>query len=287
MKKITIIFFLVVSILNNSCAVFMTSRQAERKEGEFIYLDKKLLNADLKPEFEIFNNDIKLTLRSYNTYDYKQKVYSKDSKDFQWWWLLADLLIGSWVGLINEITFISIAAAFQNYGLLFMAGLIQIITWLAYIVGSWWWANSMEKSEIIEKNRSIISDVLSNTSFSLKIGPETIDGETDERGIAFIKIDKKDLIFGNVDLMVRTNYGEILSQKIDVKNFTDLTYANSIKTITEKPQKNEPIKEAVIIEKKRIETEFKADIDYNIPKTKQVNKDGVAIIIGNKNYKNN
>ena len=272
-NKILISSLLIMSLFTNSCATFMTNREEARKEDLVIELDKKLLKSELKPKIEVIENDLKITLFSDNKYNLNQKIYEKGGKNVQGNLIILDFFLGYSIGFGSGF---ALTYSDNDTGKRITYSLIGAAIGLFSVgIGSWIWASSMEKSKVEEKKDFVRNEVMVNTPFSIKIGSSTLNSKTDERGISFlkdIKLDRKDLMFGDADLIVNANDGKNLTQKIDIKTFTDLAY--SIKS-------NDPEET-----KKTVFSYQKSDVDTDIPKTGIENKYGVAVIIGNQKYQN-
>ena len=281
-NKLIVASFLAMSLFTNSCATFMTSRQEERKTGDILEFDRKLLKSEFDPKIEVIENDLKVTLSNDNKYDLKQKIYEKGGKDFQWRWLFGDFFIGTGIGLgigfglFNDPSWGTFGGGTATKG--FIIG--NLIGW-SYFIGSWIWSASMDKSKE-EKKVDVRNEIMPNTNFSIKIGRETLNDKTDERGISFlkdIKLDKKDLMFGDADLIVNSNNGEKFNQKIDIKTFSDLAYSQSIKEINIELKNNDSISP-------QIATIQKNDSEKTISKASiKIKGKYYALLIGINNYK--
>lgn len=88
MKKKLLPLVICSLMINASCASIMTSR-GEKKEfqvTETRILEKKLINSEIKPEYEAKNNTLKIKLIAHNTYSADKEEIIKFRRDIGWVW---------------------------------------------------------------------------------------------------------------------------------------------------------------------------------------------------------
>ena len=193
MKKTLLAIILSVSLLNTSCASIMTNL-SEKKDPQVIetkIIEKKLIKADIKPEYSVEDKKLKVSFISNNTYSAGKEETIKYKKNPAWVWGLGTLGLGLVGGLSAPVY-----GKEQSTAILSIGAIALAITAADYLY-------TFNNKEIIEKNIIKSPDIneniaLNNANIKFSLGGNNFQGFTDKNGlfltedINYKTIDKKD-----------------------------------------------------------------------------------------------
>lgn len=284
-NKLILLISLQLSLITQfSCASFM-SNWSEKKDIKVISSRdlKEIVSSEIVPEFGIKNKSLMVKVMAKNTYSNAKEETTSFKKDIPWAWGIGTFGL-SFGGAIATPVWDSDSTK----TLLSTAGIAIGVTALDYLFSNL--AKEGTDKKITKSDNISQTIAVANANVNIKIDSLNFKGVTDENGTFYIDdIDPSD-ISKNVtsNLTVKYNskdYPVTFNSNKVIKLFPVTT--EFAKNETKEPIK-EVIKEASIPSKTTtMESLMKSDIDINIIKTGKINKDGIAIIIGNKNYKNN
>ena len=253
MKKILIPVILAFSFLNTSCASIATNI-SERKEisVENIDNEKSLVSSNLKPHLDIEDgNNLKVKINLEKNYILNRNQTIKYKKESAWIWSFLTL------GVTALATFL--LPIWNENNILIGVGLTATTGFLADLIFSFNTKTDIENKYL----GKIESSDLVNLSFNKVILTNENNEEKSEYSTS-----KGDVIFKNIDdFLTDSNF-----LKVDFNN-DKLVYK---------------ILKSDLFDNKKFQTNNNLDIDVdnNIPQTKTSNRNGIAIIIGNRDYQN-
>ena len=253
MKK-NLALFLCFLFLNTSCASVMTNFSEKKNiDTKDNVINKDFLNSEIKPSFELLENGLKITFNLQKNYSVKSQQIISFKRDVPLYWSLATIGLISGIMIFvpvtsnkQDLTTASLATFGTGIGL----GLLDILISSALSEGTF--INGEKNQEKEEIN------TLSYNAVTLKTEKKEYKSYTDKDGSVVFFVSPEEL----TNAIININ-NQIFSYRL----------------------KKEDVKEKNLLES-IANNDFSTNIDLDIPHTNVINKDAVAVIIGNRDYKN-